>query len=1221
MRKLLVFFTGLMLFLFLQQAYAQTPKDTAWMQDFDGSLPPTGWSVPFGTWLPNTLLSVSGQSYHGLVPNKTGDSAVLITDYYNCNDYPYVYLRFSHICKVSPDDKVTIEYQESGSSRWTPIPNSAYRGSATNYGTTGFNAASYGVWTANNNAAVPQNSWWQEELFNLQQEIGSGTARFRLTIKRGNVAGTQFAYGWLLENFEVLASINPIILPTVQFVSPFAKDTVYNTGPWVINAKVKTNSTAPIVPPWLVWTTSAGLKDSVLMTMVAGDSLWRATIPQYVAGTKVTYYVIGKDTFGNEGIANAWYYIKLSCGSGGISPVNDFLYTGGVQMALLPPGIYELECWGGDGGGLAPSNVGGKGGYSKGSITLTTTTTIYVYVGEGNRVDGASRTKTFGGGGYGYSTTATRGAGGGASDIRVLADDLYNRIIVGGGGGGSLTNSTTGNPTTAHGGGLAGGPAAAATGGSQTAGGISSSYPAVANAQGVFGIGGDGDGGASLTLCGGGGGWYGGGGGNNGAGGSGYVLTPTSHKPVGYFAQNANYYLNNAVTIRVNEPNFVANPETTGHGFVRITATTIFGSCLDYSVAMHSIDMPKDTIPASPTNKTNIVVTVKNAGILDLDSATISFAVNGQWQKDTVVKFVPPLHWDYTQQFTIGSYLFSAGVFDDLCVWVKMPNNHYDSTTFDDTLCKKIYGESDLFAKFTNIPADTVYTTGPHDIEVSITSKTNQLPASVTLNVSYIEHEMLSTTKYHNLSMTSQGGGKWTTEIPNIRYESDVWYDISMLDVLGNTIHLQDSFYITRPECEEREEEPSNSGPSNAPGPPITYSYTGIEEILSLNRGVYEIECWGANGGDNAVLGGKGGYSKGTYTIKTKTTIYISVGGTTTTTAGGWNGGGNAGTGTTAGNLGGGGATHIATVPGLLNTLSAGNSNIKIVAGGGGGAAYDLCGTTNPFTYGHGGGIAGATGVNHSTAARIGIGGTQTAGGIAGYRATPSVPATPGSFGLGGNGESIASGAGGSGGGGGWYGGGGGHYGSSDGSSGGGGSGYIGSVEITNGITAQLTETGFVANPSPLANGTGFVRITPISGSIGGGGRVCLDNSAEMVSIDIADTIPVSPGVYTPIKVTIRNKGEIDLGSAVLSYAINGTKIKDTTISFNPAIPEDFITQVQIGTYLQSASNTDEIIAWVKLPNNAYDTVTYDDTATIEVYGRCDIAAAFTDGPANGDTV
>src|SRR5690554_4979503 len=81
-----------------------------------------------------------------------------------------------------------------------------------------------------------------------------------------------------------------------------------------------------------------------------------------------------------------------------------------------------------------------------------------------------------------------------------------------------------------------------------------------------------------------------------------------------------------------------------------------------------------------------------------------------------------------------------------------------------------------------------------------------------------------------------------------------------------------------------------------------TYSYTGSVQTVTLPAGSYEIEAWGADGGNNlaADTGGKGGYSKGILNVTSSGTYYIYVGGRGSTgvsqsATGGYNGGGDSG--------------------------------------------------------------------------------------------------------------------------------------------------------------------------------------------------------------------------------------------------------------------------------------------------------------------------------------
>ena len=174
--------------------------------------------------------------------------------------------------------------------------------------------------------------------------------------------------------------------------------------------------------------------------------------------------------------------------------------------------------------------------------------------------------------------------------------------------------------------------------------------------------------------------------------------------------------------------------------------------------------------------------------------------------------------------------------------------------------------------------------------------------------------------------------------------------------------------------------------------------------------------------------------------------LYITVGGTTTNGTGGYNGGGT--------NIqrpyGGGGATHIATMSGVLSSLSNNKDSVIIVGAGGGGEGQSsqVGGSGGGFVGGNGQGDAPGTGATLS-----GPGTTNS------DCCSEMVNAT---FGKGGqcywSNEYVGAG------GGGYYGGGGGS-GSGNNGSGGGGSGYTGHDRLYN--TAMYTynnKQGFINN-------------------------------------------------------------------------------------------------------------------------------------------------------------
>jgi hypothetical protein len=118
-----------------------------------------------------------------------------------------------------------------------------------------------------------------------------------------------------------------------------------------------------------------------------------------------------------------------------------------------------MECWGAQGGngiGNAGIGIGGKGGYSKGYLSVSTIATFYIYVGgkgenaivsqKNNSWTGTGGNGGWNGGGSGIwdgTDDDCGGGGGGATDIRTT-NGTWNtftsqktRIMVSGGGGGS----------------------------------------------------------------------------------------------------------------------------------------------------------------------------------------------------------------------------------------------------------------------------------------------------------------------------------------------------------------------------------------------------------------------------------------------------------------------------------------------------------------------------------------------------------------------------------------------------------------------------------------------------------------------------------------------------------------------------------------------------------------------------------------------------------------
>lgn len=272
--------------------------------------------------------------------------------------------------------------------------------------------------------------------------------------------------------------------------------------------------------------------------------------------------------------------------------------------------------------------------------------------------------------------------------------------------------------------------------------------------------------------------------------------------------------------------------------------------------------------------------------------------------------------------------------------------------------------------------------------------------------------------------------------------------------------------------------------------------YSGTYKTITLPKGTYKLEVWGAQGGSYSTTyyGGKGGYSVGTLNLTDESTLYLYAGGQGTggtssgAKAAGWNGGG-AGYSTST--------TYLTGSGGGASDIRIGDTSLYarvIVAGGGGGSGSYNATASNRRVGGAGGGTSGGTGGQYSTSYRAGTGGTQTARGTSYYSSTSNSTTygTLPAFGTGGASKNTSYQI--AGGGGGWYGGG--YAGRGGGAGGGSGYVYTSSTATNYPSGCLLNESHYLDEASTTAGsasvpttsgstetghtGNGYVRITVI---------------------------------------------------------------------------------------------------------------------------------------------
>ena len=240
---------------------------------------------------------------------------------------------------------------------------------------------------------------------------------------------------------------------------------------------------------------------------------------------------------------------------------------------------------------------------------------------------------------------------------------------------------------------------------------------------------------------------------------------------------------------------------------------------------------------------------------------------------------------------------------------------------------------------------------------------------------------------------------EYNIEIPNNILELNIntiaYYNGASIEIIGGH-YLEKSGVITVTSKLEGLEDSvykiNYTKTSDIDVPENLYEYTGdVQTFTALYGGKYKIELWGAAGGrgrTNYVLdkyGGSGGYTSGEIVLNQNQVLYVYVGGKGKDSAsvsrcvgglGGYNGGAKGGI---DGNCdsnpepgaGGGGATDIRLVGGIWNDTDSLKSRI-MVAGGGGGATYNVTGSSA-------GGLEGYIGNKGKSAA------TQISGNAFGY--------------------------------------------------------------------------------------------------------------------------------------------------------------------------------------------------------------------------------------------
>ncbi len=304
MRKLI--FT----FLLISSSFLLNAQTTVFSEDFEN---PPGGVTSSGSpgWFINSRLQVSGVNSDSATIDVPNSISYLETTPFDCSGQFFVQLTFKSICKIEFFDNGTIEYSIDGGLTWEQLRddqggannNCTYLGSGL-FRTQGsrFEEASYALWQPGQPVS-PDNSWWQTEVFDISQ-VAANNSDVRLRFKNadGNNTGGNNRAGWFVDDIEVIASLCELIEPNLIGLSPFYPPTVYNLGPFTINASATDISGIALLN--INYTINGVVQNPIPMVNTV-DSLFQGIIPAVNALDTICYYI---DAYDGSFCNNVAYY-------------------------------------------------------------------------------------------------------------------------------------------------------------------------------------------------------------------------------------------------------------------------------------------------------------------------------------------------------------------------------------------------------------------------------------------------------------------------------------------------------------------------------------------------------------------------------------------------------------------------------------------------------------------------------------------------------------------------------------------------------------------------------------------------------------------------------------------------------------------------------------------------------------------------------------------------
>jgi hypothetical protein len=268
-----------------------------------------------------------------------GDTLILESNSFSTMGFSFVTLNFSQICKVDFFDKGIVEYSTNNGTSWTQLTVSDYTGSGL-LNADGFSSISYSTWDIANGSAIPTNSWWKNESFDLSVTGSQMQVKIRFSLIDADNNGARSNYGWLLDDIEVIGSPCEVIPPSILQTGTLHQGAVFGTGPYLVEADIQDAS--GVASASVEYTVNGSSLNTLTMNNTSGN-IYQATIPSAVVGDTICYTIkaIDNTTCSNNaqlpGVGCTQFIVNPAAPPNCIgNPVSSFNYS--ETFASFTPG-------------------------------------------------------------------------------------------------------------------------------------------------------------------------------------------------------------------------------------------------------------------------------------------------------------------------------------------------------------------------------------------------------------------------------------------------------------------------------------------------------------------------------------------------------------------------------------------------------------------------------------------------------------------------------------------------------------------------------------------------------------------------------------------------------------------------------------------------------------------------------------------------------------------